>query len=135
MKPNTNPVQNPKDPLPFTGDDALEYSAIRCRLSEALDKFGGYEPAIDDLYLDQIARNTIFQRKADLFLMSVNATEHTFASIADAKVKFAKIIDNALTALAIPRQNRLNKQTQTNLETEFREALRRICTPATGSTS
>ena len=93
-KPTIRP-QTGINPPPFKGSDALEYRAILSGLIAVLERFGGYEAAVDGLYVDQIARNTILQKKADLFLISSEASEHTFVSIADAKAKFAKINETA----------------------------------------
>ena len=130
MNPHKNPPQNLTN-SPFTGDDAQEYLTIRTRLGEVLKKFGGYEPAIDDIYLDQIARNIIFQRKADLLLTSETVTEYTFARLADAKIKFARIVDNAINELAISRRSRLINETESGLLAELREAMMRGLNAAT----
>ena len=124
MKPNKNPTQNIPDAIPFTGNDAQEYFRIRSGLIELLEERGGYEPAIHDLFLDQVARHTIFLKRSDMFLLSDKASEHTFVSVADAKVKFAKIIDNALNKLGLSQQNRLTDQTEAGL-TELREVVMR----------
>ena len=125
MKPKTNLALETTDSSPFKGNAALEYSAIRSRLTEVLERSGGFEAGIDGLYVDQVASNTIFLRKADNFLMSNKANEYTFVRVADAKVKLAKIIDNALNQLAISRRNRLINQTEAGLMTELREAILR----------
>ncbi len=125
MKSRKNPPQTLEGSVPFTGNYALEYSAIRSRLSEVLKRFGGYEAAIDDLYLDQIATNTIFLRMADGFLMSNKANEYTFTRMADAKVKLTKIINTALNELAISPRSRLTNQTEAGLMAELKEIVLR----------
>lgn len=126
MKPNKNQTQNLAElAIPLTGNDALEYFRIRNGLIEVLERVGGYEPAIDNIHIDTIARNIIFQRKADTFLTSDKANEYTFVSVADAKVKFAKIIDNALNHLAISRRNRFDNRTEASLMTELKEIVMR----------
>ncbi|MGO9645041.1 MAG: hypothetical protein ACLPY5_09870 [Candidatus Bathyarchaeia archaeon] len=126
MKPNKNLAQNLTDlAIPFTGNDAQEYFGIRSGLIKLLERRGGYIPAIHDLYLDQAARHTIFLKKSDMFLMSDKASEHTFVSVADAKAKFAKIIDNALNKLGISPGSSFANQTEAGVMTELRELVMR----------
>ena len=125
MKSKKGLTQNLPDALPFTGNDAQEYFRIRDGLIELLEERRGYEPAIHDLYLDQVARHTIFLKRCDMFLLSDKASEHTFVSVADAKVKFAKIIDNALNKLGISPGNSFANQTEADVMTELRELVMR----------
>jgi hypothetical protein len=109
----------------FAGEDAAEYSRMRRELVETVEKLGGYEPAVDDIHIDIIVRHLIYLRKIEAFLNSETATEYTYASVADSKVKLEKIIENAIRELAISRRDRLTSQTQTTLMAELREAMLR----------
>ena len=109
----------------FAGQEAAEYSRMRRELVETVEKLGGYEPAVDDIHIDMIVRHLIYLRKIEAFLNMETATEYTYASVADSKVKLEKIIENAIRELAISRRDRLTSQTQTALMTELREAMLR----------
>jgi hypothetical protein len=105
--------------------DEPEYDRIRQELIKVLDKVGGYEPATDDLLIDQIARSAIYFRNSEVFLDSETATDYTYARVADTKLKFAKIIESAMHQLAISRRDRMGSQTQAGLMNELREAMMR----------
>jgi len=107
----------------FTGPDSVEYSRMRRNLIDTLQNLGGYEPAIDDILIDEIARIVIYSRKTETFLNSKTATEYTYSRVADIKVKFAKIVDNAVRQLAISRRDRLTTQTQSNLIAKIKETI------------
>jgi hypothetical protein len=124
-KPRSSPPTPPISAGSFAGEDAAEYSQMRRAIIETVEKLGGYEPAVDDIHVDMIVRHVIYLRKIETFLNSKTATEHTYASVADSKVKLEKIIENALRELAISRRDRLTSQTQTILMTELREAMLR----------
>jgi hypothetical protein len=109
----------------FAREDAAEYSQMRHELIETVEKLGGYEPPVDDIHIDMIVRHLIYLRKIETFLNTKTATEYTYASVADSKVKLEKIIENAIRELAISRRDRLTSQTQTILMTELREAMLR----------
>jgi hypothetical protein len=98
---------------------------MRRELVETVEKLGGYEPAVDDIHIDMIVSHLIYLRKIEAFLNAETATEYTYASVADSKVKLEKIIENAIRELAISRRDRLTSQTQANLMTELREAMLR----------
>ena len=83
----------------------------------------GYEPAVDDIYIDQIVESIISSKKVGIFLKSETATEFTFSRVADAQVKFAKIINDASDQLSISRRDRLAGQDRSELMTELKHAL------------
>jgi len=74
---------------------------------------GGYEPAVDDFYVDQIAESRIALKKAGIFLKSQTATEFTFTRVTDVKAKFTKIIGDAYDRLGISRRSRLADRDKT----------------------
>lgn len=115
------PASVTKTPL-LTKQDAAEYERTRSEIIKVLEKMGGYEPAIDDLHVDQIARTTIYLKKIEFFVDSPLATSDTYSSVTDSKLKMMKSIENAIGQLALSRRDRLGKQTQSSLENELKEA-------------
>jgi hypothetical protein len=105
--------------------DTPEYDQIRRELIKVLQRLGGYEPAADDIFVDQIARNAIYSRKVEFFLDAATANEHTYAAVTDTKLKLSKIVENAMQQLALSRRDRLGNRNQANVMTELREALLR----------
>jgi hypothetical protein len=105
--------------------DTPEYRQIRRALIKVLERLGGYEPAADDIFIDEIARNTIYARNVELFLDAPTANEHTYAAVTDTKLKLAKIVENAMRELALSRRDRLGNRNQASMMTELREALLR----------
>ena len=122
---SSGPLAPPRSGPTLAGEDAAEYSRMRRELVETVEKLGGYEPAVDDIHIDMIVRHLIYLRKIEAFLNTETATEYTYASVADSKVKLEKIIENAIRELAISRRDRLTTQTQANLMAELREAMLR----------
>jgi len=105
--------------------DAGEYERIRSELVNVLERMGGYEPAVDNIHIDQIARTAIYARKVEVFLDSAQATANTYSRVTDTKLKLSKIIDNAFHQLALTRRDRIGEQTESSLENELREAMLR----------
>lgn len=114
-----------KIPL-LTEKDAAEYERIRNEMIKVLEKMGGYEPAIDDLHIDQIARTAIYLKKIESFVDSPLATSDTYSRVTDSKLKMAKMIENAIRQLALSRRDRLEKQTQSSFENELKEVTLRV---------
>jgi len=110
--------------------DAGEYERIRSELVKVLEKMGGYEPAVDNIHIDQIARTAIYATKVEIFLDSAQATASTYSRVTDTKLKLSKIIDNAMRQLALARRDRMGKQTESSLVNELREAMLRGLGPA-----
>lgn len=108
----------------MTAKETAEYDRIRGGIIKVLEKHGAYEPAVDDIYVDQMATDAIYSKKLDAFLDSDTATEHTYARVIDSKVKLAKTIQNAAASLAISRRERLNNQIRTSLTAELERAIR-----------
>ncbi|HKM77111.1 MAG TPA: hypothetical protein VJZ32_11910 [Candidatus Bathyarchaeia archaeon] len=111
-KPTIKPHKG-TNPAPSVENDALECSRIRNELCGLLKKMGGYEPAVDDFYVDQIAESRIALKKAGIFLKSQTATEFTFTRVTDVKAKFTKIIGDAYDRLGISRRSRLADRDKT----------------------
>lgn len=109
----------------LTEDERVEYERLKRELPEVLKKLGGYEPAVDDISIDQIARATVYSRRIEMFLDSDTATEYTYSRVTDSKVKLSKTIDTAMHQLAVSRRDRMSKQTEAGLMNELREALLR----------
>ena len=105
--------------------DVAEYERTRSEIIKVLEKMGGYEPAIDDIHVATIARTAIYLKNIEIFVDSDLATEDTYSSVTDSKLKMAKMIQNAITQLALNRSDRIGKQTQTSLQNELREKLER----------
>lgn len=105
--------------------DVGEYERTRSEIIKVLEKVGGYEPSIDDIYVAQIATTVIYLKKIEFFVDSDLATEDTYSSVTDSKLKMGKIIDNAIRQLALGRRDRIGKQTQTSLMNELNEELER----------
>ena len=113
-----------KMPL-LTKKDASEYNRIRDELVKVLERMGGYEPAVDDKYIDRIARLTIYTNKVEMYIDSNNATVDTYVKVTDIKLKQSKMLDMAINQLALARRDRLGKQTESSLMDELREAMLR----------
>lgn len=103
--------------------DAAEYQKIRTEIVNVLEKTGGYEPAVDNLYIDRIASTAIYARKLETFLDSSQATARTYAQVTDTKLKLSKIIDNAMHQLALTRRDRIGKQTESNFVNELKQGM------------
>ncbi len=110
--------------------DVPEYERTRNALVKVLEKMGGYEPAIDDILVDQIARTTIQVRNVEIFLDSELSTVDTYSIVADSKLKLMRIIENAIRELALSRRERLGNQTESSLMQQIREELLRGSKPA-----
>ena len=93
-------------------DIAAEYSCTKDHLCRLLEKVGGYEPAIDDIHIDQIVRTFIQLRTCDTFLSQNTANEDTYTRIADAKTKLSKIMMDSIDQLALSRRIRLDNKTK-----------------------
>ncbi len=107
----------------LTKKDIPEYERTRYALVKVLDKAGGYEPAIDDILIDQIARTAIQAKNLEVFLDSKQSTVDTYSVVADSKLKLMKIIENLTRELALSRRDRLGKQTQSDIITQIRQAI------------
>ena len=104
-------------------DDKPEYERLKKGIIKLLRKFGLYEPDLDDILIEQIASTTIYWKKIEQFLDTASATEYTYASIADSKVKMQKMIETAIQQLALSRRDRLNQKDQTNFTRQLQEAI------------
>lgn len=120
---------NPPEPVSklelLSEKDVAEYERTRKELVKVLEKMGGYEPAVDDIHIDQIARIAIYAKRVEIFLDSNTANEDTYFRVTDTKLKLSKIIDNAMHQLALSRRDRMGKQTEASLMIELREAMLR----------
>jgi hypothetical protein len=118
-------VDGPPEPVvkvpKLTEKDLAEYDRTRTPIVKALEKMGGYMPAVDDYYVDLIARTMIYAKKAERFLDADTANVETFASVAYTQLKFSKIIETAIRQLALNRCDRLGKETQSDVINELRE--------------
>jgi hypothetical protein len=103
--------------------DAAEYERIRTQLLNVLERLGGYEPAVDNIHIDLIARTVIYAARVEVFLDSAQATANTYSRVTDTKLKLSKIIDNAIHQLALARRDRIGKQNEGELMRELREAM------------
>lgn len=117
-----------KMPL-LTKKDAAEYNRIRDELVKVLERMGGYEPAVDDMHIDRIARMAIYTNKVEIYIDSPNATVDTYVKVTDIKLKQSKMLDMAINQLALARRDRLGKQTESSLMNELREAMLRGMKP------
>lgn len=107
----------------LTKKDVPEYERTKNALVKVLEKAGGYEPAIDDILIDQIARTAIQAKNVEAFLDSKHSTVDTYSVVADSKLKLMKIIENATRELALSRRDRLGKQTQSDIMERIMQAI------------
>jgi hypothetical protein len=107
-----------KVPL-ITLKDAKEYEEIKARLIAKLKQLGSYEPEVDDLQVDAIARATIYIRNSEKLLDTEGANEETYSRVADAQAKLRKMIDTALDQLSLTRKARIASQPDKAGEEEF----------------
>jgi hypothetical protein len=99
-----------------------EEKRLRNGIIALLQKFGGYEPAVDDILVNEIASCTIYWKKLEALLDAPTATPQTYSHIADAKIKFQKMAESALEKLALTRRDRIGQQGASDLESQLREA-------------
>jgi hypothetical protein len=104
-------------------EDEPEYDRIRSELIKVLRKLGGYEPGVDDIYVDEIARASVYLKKTEIFLDA--GTEDTYSKMADTRLKVRKTIDDAMNQLAITRRQRLANKTEGDVREELKQALLR----------
>jgi hypothetical protein len=112
MNSGTQRDQKPaphKVPL-ITEKDAKEYETVKAALIGELKKLGSYDPQVDDLEIDAIARATIYMRNLEKHLDSEEANPETYSRVTDAQVKLRKIIDTAFHELAVTRKSRITTQ-------------------------
>jgi hypothetical protein len=105
--------------------DAAEYERTRSEIIKVLDKMGGYVPAVDDIFVAQIATTAIYMKNIDFFADSDLATSDTYASVTDTKLKMAKMIENAIRQLALSRRDRIGNQTEASFMKQLKEELER----------
>ncbi|MGA8855653.1 MAG: hypothetical protein WB643_00650 [Candidatus Bathyarchaeia archaeon] len=98
-----------KVPL-ITEKDAKEYETVKAGLIGELKNLGSYEPEVDDLQVDAIARATIYMRNLEKLLDSEKANPETYSRVTDAQAKLRKIIESALNGLAVTRKERITTQ-------------------------
>ena len=98
-----------KVPL-ITEKDAKEYETVKAGLIAELKKLGNYEPEVDDLQVDAIARATIYMRNLEKLLDSEKANAETYSRVTDAQAKLRKIIEGAFHELAVSRRERIANQ-------------------------
>jgi len=106
-----------------TEKDRPEYERLREGIIKVLKRFGGFEPEIDELLVDEIASSIIYWRNCEKFLDSDSATEYTYVRMADAKAKYWKMVNDGLRELALTRRDRLNKKDEADFMKQLREAL------------
>jgi len=106
--------------------DVTEYERTKNELVKVLQKAEGYEPAVDDIHVDEIARTAIYLKQIEVFLDSNQADEDTYYRVTDTKLKLSKIIENALHQLALNRRDRIGKQTEANLTKELHDAMVKV---------
>jgi hypothetical protein len=98
-----------KVPL-ITEKDAKEYEIVKAGLIHQLKKLGSYEPEVDDLQIETIARATIHMRNLEKLLDSERANEETYSRVTDSQAKLRKIIESSLHELAVTRKERIMTQ-------------------------
>jgi hypothetical protein len=111
-----------KMPL-LTEKDATEFETIKTGLIAKLKKLGSYEPEIDDLHIEAIAKATVYMRHSEALLDSKNAGEETYSRVSDAQAKMRKMIENALRELAVTRRERILSESGKATQNEFTKAL------------
>lgn len=111
-----------KIPL-LTVKDAKEYEAIKTGLIAKLKKMGSYEPEIDDLHIEAIAKATVYLRHTEALLDSEKAGAQTYSRVTDAQAKLRKMIENALHELAVTRRERILSETGKATQNEFTKTL------------
>lgn len=115
-----NPPEEMSIRIATSDEDRPELEKLKKGIITALQKFGGYEPEIDDILVDQIASSTIYWKKLETFLDAHNANEYTFARVADSKLKFLKMIETNLRELALNRRDRIGQQGEADLMKKLR---------------
>jgi hypothetical protein len=104
-------------------EDEPAVKRLKKGIIKVLRKFGGYEPEVDDIWVDEIATCTIYSKQTERFLDADTATEHTYSRVVDMRLKFQKMIENAMHHLAITRRDRIEIQGESDLKMKLREAI------------
>lgn len=128
-RPAENPTeQSETEPAKvelITVKDMPDYELVTRQLTEVLKKLGGYEPAVDGMYVDVIARAAVYAKRIEAFIDSDSATVHTYSKVTDTKIKLIKTIEDAMRELALNRRDRIGNQAEGSLKKELFEALKR----------
>ena len=106
--------------------DLPEIHRLRKGVVKVLEKFGGYEPEVDDIWVNQIASFTVYLKKCEAFLDAETATEHTYLRVADTQLKFQRIIENAMHELALSRRDRIGTQAEADFTGKLKEAIEKM---------
>ena len=120
MKSETQPGKKAVHKIPLiTQKDAKEYETIKAALIAELKKLGSYEPNVDDLEIDAIARATIYMRNLEKVLDAEKVNPETYSRVTDSQAKLRKIIDSALQGLALTRKERITTEAGKSGEEEL----------------
>ena len=90
--------------------EADEIERITNAIAELLVKTGSYEPAVDNITINQIVQSQITYNKLAPFLNSTKPNEYTYSRVIDAQVKLVKIINDGFQQLGLLRHDRLEKR-------------------------
>jgi hypothetical protein len=105
--------------------DVPEFERVKQQLVKVLKRLGGYEPGVDEFYVEEIARASIYLRHLEVFLDSDKATDVTYMRVTDARLKLRSNIDTAMHHLAIRRRDRLANKTENDIRKELQAAILR----------
>jgi len=105
-------------------EDKPVYDQIYSQMIAYLKSRGDYDPAVDNVFVDIIARAVIRIRKLDD--MADIASAEKMPSFVDAIQKTYKVFDEAIEGLAASRKERLRTKDQWAMESELREAMREL---------
>ena len=123
FKPKTRPPQPTRILSAGKLEDLPEIERTAKGIIKILKKFGGYEPAADDIWVYRIANCTFYLKKSEYFLDAPTANEYTYARVTDIQTKQQNMIKIAMQELALGRRDRLNQQAQTDFTRQLQEAI------------
>lgn len=125
-KPET---QRPEEMLVYVAarvEDIPEIERIANGVIKVLKKFGGYEPEVDDIWVNRIANCTFYMKKIECFLDAPTATEDTYSHVIDMQTKQQAMIEHAMEQLALSRRERAQKQGEAQFVKKLREEIERL---------
>jgi hypothetical protein len=129
FKPKTRPPQPTRILSAGKLEDLPEIERTAKGIIKILKKFGGYEPAADDIWVYRIANCTFYLKKSEYFLDAPTANEYTYARVTDIQTKQQNMIKIAMEQLALNRRDRKGQNREADLIMKLRETLEKEKNP------
>jgi hypothetical protein len=105
-----------------------EFKQIKARLVEALQQVESYNPAYDDLLINEIAKTVIDIRTADKAIESAKNLVQLQQAVG-VKATLLRMLQNCVEALAMTRRSRLKHEQVEVVKDSMMERLQKIIKP------